>query len=159
VIDAMFRPAEPPQYVSPADLQHDLVVLPRKIADDGTGLYDDSVIDLVKQLQAEGIDAAYLHDADHREWIGEKGWTPAEIALVVSIAENLASSAVWDGLKTILQRAHGGKGRVKLKACRVIQSPDGTKTQEWIEVEGENGDVAKAIDALHSRSNVSQESE
>ena len=159
MIDVVFRHAEPPKYVPPADLQHDLVVLPRKIAEDGTGLYDDSVIDLVKQLRAEGVDAAYLHDKDHREWIGEKGWTPAEIALIVSIAENLTSSAVWDGLKMILQRAHGGRGRAKLKACRVIQSPDGTKTQEWIEVEGEIDDVVKAIDALHARSDPSPESE
>lgn len=151
MIDVVFRPAEPPKYVPPVDLQHDLVVLPREIADDGTGLYDDSVVDLVKQLRAEGVDAAYMHDADHREWIGEKAWTPTEIALVISVAENLASSAAWDGLKMIIQRAHGGRGRAKLKVCRVIQSADGTTTREWIEVEGEIGDVVKAIDGLRAQ--------
>ncbi len=54
------------------ELPHDVVVLPEAI-DDDTAVYRDELITFAKELRAEGVDAGYLHDAEHRTWSGRKG--------------------------------------------------------------------------------------
>jgi hypothetical protein len=137
------RAVEPPGFPIPDTLPGDLVVLPSKITEDGIGQYDSSVVDLVKQLRAEGVAASYLHPAAEREWISEKGFTDEVLSFVLGVASNGA----WAGLIHLLRRNHA-KSVVKGMVTRCVQAPDGATVWEWFEVEGTGGEVAKAFESM-----------
>jgi hypothetical protein len=126
----------------PDTLTVDLVVLPREIDEAGQGLYDDSVVDLVKVLNLDGVKAAYLHDQTHRSWIGEKSFADVALNFIVGIA----SSAAWSGFLAMLSNKRANT-QVKGKIARVTQTPLGT-TWEWFEVEGTGEQVAEALKAI-----------
>ncbi len=137
------RAAEPPAFPVPDTLPGDLVVLPSAVSEDGIGLYDSSVVDLVKQLRAEGVDASYLYGPAEREWVSEKGFTSDVLSFVLGVASNGA----WEGLINLLRRNHA-RSPVKGKVTRCVQRADGTTMWEWYEVEGTGEEVAKAFESL-----------
>lgn len=70
-LGVVLTPTDPPPYdVPPA--AHEVVILPVRIEGE-QGVYRDAVLILKKQLAERGIDAAYMHDADHQLWEGMKG--------------------------------------------------------------------------------------
>jgi hypothetical protein len=83
-------PMEPIE--SPADLEMpeapaaDAIVLPREIEDE-VGLYDDSVVTLVKELREAGASAEFLHGPESRTWIGENAVEALALSLLIGIAE------------------------------------------------------------------------
>ena len=145
--EAEFLPATPPAYHVPESLDADLVILPREIDEDGMGLYEGILTDAVKRLRVEGVKAAYMHEADERDWIGEKGF--AETALGIIIAAT--GEAVWEGVKKLvaLLRSDNEQGRaerpLKLKVGSYTTRPDGTFTHEWLEIEGSFEQIEKAL--------------
>ena len=139
-------PTVPPAIPLPTTPPFDLVVLPREISDDGIGLYDDSVVYLVKQLRAESVNAGYLHHTAERQWISEKGFADNALSFVLGVASNGA----WYGLTLLLRRNHA-QSPVRGKVARCVQSSDGTTTWEWYEVEGNGDEVATIIDNLQNK--------
>jgi hypothetical protein len=117
----------------------DAVVLPRE-TDGEVGLYDDSVVTLVKELREAGASAEFLHSAESRSFIGEKAVDVLAVNLVIGIAGN----AGWAALRVVLSRR--GKKPVEVKAARYEERADG-KRWEWVEAKGEGAAVAAAIDA------------
>lgn len=117
----------------------DAVVLPREI-DGEIGLYDDSVVTLVKELREAGASAEFLHGPELRSFIGEKAVDVLAVNLMVGIAGN----AGWAALRAVLSRR--GKKPVEVKAARCEEKADG-KRWEWVEAKGEGEAVAAAIDA------------
>jgi hypothetical protein len=138
---ATWRATEPPAVPMPDTLPGELVVLPNAVSEAGIGQYDSSMVDLVKQLRAEGVDASYQHNAENREWVGEKGVAVDVLSFVIGIASNGA----WEGFMLFLRRHHT-KSRVKGKVARCVKAADGTTTWEWYEIEGTGEDVAKMIE-------------
>ena len=134
------KPIEPPSGLEmPETPSADAVVLPRE-TDGEIGLYDDSVVTLVKELREAGASAEFLHGAESRSFIGEK----AVDVLVVNLVIGIASNAGWDALRAVLSRR--GKKPVEVKAARYEEEADG-KRWEWIEAKGEAEAVAAAINA------------
>jgi hypothetical protein len=134
------KPIEAPAGLAmPETPSADAVVLPRE-TDGEIGLYDDSVVTLVKELREAGASAEFMHGAESRSFIGEK----AVDVLVVSLVIGIASNAGWDALRAVLSRR--GKKPVEVKAARYEEEADG-KRWEWIEAKGEGEAVAAAIDA------------
>jgi hypothetical protein len=115
------------------------VVLPRE-SDGEIGLYDESVVTLVKELREAGASAEFLHDAESRSFIGEKAVGVLAVNLVIGIAGN----AGWAALRTVLSRR--GKKPVEVKAARYEEKTE-AKRWEWIEAKGGGEAVAAAIDA------------
>ncbi|GJF31741.1 hypothetical protein KNE206_44410 [Kitasatospora sp. NE20-6] len=140
---AVIRPIESPNSATPLNLQHDVVVLPREVSDSGVGVYHDSVIDLVKALRAENVDADFAHAKDERQWLGEKSATQH----LIEVAVGIASNAGWAGISAVFRRRHS-QGTVRLKLVRRINGPVGV-TEEWFEVEGTGADVADALDRFN----------
>jgi len=139
---AQVRKVEAP-LAAPAKLGADLVVLPRETADDGRGLYDDSVITIVKELKSLGADARYQHEKDERAWIGEESAATLALALIIGIA----SSAGWSALQALFRGSFSTK-RVRVRVGRYEKLADGTTKAEWYEVEGNGEDVADALTQL-----------
>jgi hypothetical protein len=141
---ATVKPSGPPPVEPTLDSTDDLVVLPREVTSDGTGLYDDSVITTVKELRAMRLQAEFQHDANHREWIGEESLAAGTLALVIAIG----GAGGWDGLKALLRRREP-KSHVKVRFGRrkITADVDGW---EWFEAEGDSGAVADALDHFDS---------
>ena len=129
-----------PWMVLPETLEADLVVLPREIAPDGRGLYDDSVVTIVKDLRLLGVSASYQHDQDHRAWIGEQGHAQLVYDLIVGVAGN---AGWWALCRLFAVERKSDKLRVKVARC--TQEPDGKTTWEWYEMKGTGAAVAEAM--------------
>lgn len=159
--DTAFRPAAPPKYPVPDTLDADLVILPREVDEDGVGHYEGALVDAVKRLRVEGVQATYLHTADERDWIGEKGFTPDEVALIIAYG-GAAGWYVTEKLISLLKRDHDNdekKPRLKLKAGKYTTHPDGTTEHEWLEAEGSFEEVAKAHDRFKPKELDSKKSD
>lgn len=122
----------------------ELVVLPREMSSSGVALYDDSVIDVVKTLRAEGYEADFADDQDHRSWAGEKS-AEVVLALVVGVGSN----AAWASLVWLFRRFHIER-RVEAKVARIVQSDTGT-TWDWAEFKGTGAEVADLMEQHRAR--------
>jgi hypothetical protein len=147
-VSATARPIDAPNLSLPDEMPGDVLILPREI-DGDVGLYDDSVVTLAKGLRRLGITATYLHDADSREWIGEKGID----AIVLSLIVGICSSAGWAGIEALLRGRTSSAVRVRVARCK--HSSAGDPEWEWFEVEGSAAEVADALKTLNPGSTSS----
>jgi len=118
-----------------------MVVLPHEVDQDGTGLYSDSALELVKELRSLEIQAQYQHPQDSRTWIGERGFAAIAFDWILGVASN----AGWAALCLLLR--HKGKASVRIKLARCTQSASQT-VWEWLEVEGDGTSVANALERI-----------
>ena len=125
----------------PSTFDGDLVILPYDL-DGDRGIYSDQLATTVKTLRAEGIDARWLHDADHRLWSGERS---ALVDLwIIPFIVGIASSGGWTALTALVRRR---TGPVKLK-IGYRRDPSGSE-ERWIELEGDAADVAAELERLN----------
>jgi hypothetical protein len=136
---------DPPDIPLPSDLGNDdVLVFPREIAEDGKGLYDDSVLTLAKEFRSIGVQASYQHDPDSRQWIGEYGVSPIALDVVIGIASN----AGWAALCWLLIRKRG-RDAVRVRVGRFKKTEDGISAT-WYSVKGPGADVAKALAVIEA---------
>lgn len=128
---------------APKKLGADLVVLPREIADDGRGLYDDSVITIVKELKFLGADARYQHEKGDRAWIGEESAAKIALDLIIGIA----SGAGWSGLQALFRGSFRTR-RVRVRVGRYEQLADGSTKAQWYEIDGHGEEVSEMLHEL-----------
>ncbi len=121
------------------DSSHELVVLPRERSDDGTAIYNDAVLDVVKELRSAGVDAAYAHDKESRSWLGEKCFTELAVSFVVGIA----SSGAWEGLRRLLM-SRESKAPMTVKIARGTETTAG-RTWEWRGYTGTGPEIARTM--------------
>jgi hypothetical protein len=114
----------------------DIVVYPLAMEGD-IGVYSESVLTLVKEWRVEGVDVQYLHDANHRTWLGLNG------AVIFTIVVGLFTSGAVATLQTLLT-SKLQKVKVRLKAGRRIGA-DGS-SEEWIEAEGTGSELAAVLE-------------
>jgi hypothetical protein len=121
-------------------MANDIIVLPSGDAD-GSGLYTEPSVGLVKELRACSVDAAYLDPAEARAFeVKKSALTEAAISLSIGIA----SSAAWEGLKAILAR----KKATRLDVTFLdVQVGSRTHGQAWRACGGTD-EVLAAIDRL-----------
>lgn len=138
--DASLQPIDAPPVEPPADLTVDLIVLPREETDAGVGIYDDSVMTIVKDLQFVGVEASFAHDKDHRGWIGEQAAAKVVFDLIIGVASN----AGWWALSQLfgIERKDD---HVHVKLGRGTHEPGGRTTWEWYEMSGTGSAVAQAM--------------
>jgi hypothetical protein len=134
-----FNPSAAPDIPLPHRIDTDVVVLPREVEEDGSGLYDDSVLTLAKALREEGASADYQHDREHRNWIGERSAT----AIVLTVVLGVASNAGWHALRRLFSKVHAAD-HVRGKVARCILHADEI-SWEWYEFEGTGEEVARAL--------------
>jgi hypothetical protein len=133
--------ASPPLVQGPRTFDGDLVILPHDL-DGDRGIYSDQLTTTVKTLRAEGIDARWLHDADHRLWDGKRS---AVVDLwIIPFIVGIFSSAGWTALTALVRRR---TGPVKLK-IGYRKDPSGSE-ERWIELEGNSADVAAELERLN----------
>lgn len=134
--DSEFAAAE--RAMASAAEAHLVTLLPREFTESGLALYDESVIDVVKDLRGQGIDADLAHASQDRSFIVEKS---AE--LLIAFVVGVASTAAWDALKTFARARKSD--RLSVKVIERI-SAKGTTWRRYT-FDGSGEDVARAIEA------------
>lgn len=129
----------PPTWVS-STFDADVVILPKRL-DGNDAIYSDRLASIVKALRADGVDARWSHDADHRLWDGERS---AFTDLVLQFVVGVGSAAGWAGLARLLGKR---SGTVKLKVGYRKGPSDGE--ERWLELEGSSADLAATLDRLN----------
>jgi len=136
------KPSTPLPIPLPEELRHDVVILPFKI-DEGNGLYPGRLVHWAKDLRAEGLDAAYLDDPDHRRWNVLMGDLPSELAIGIGIG--IAGNAAWAALVAAFRRVVPAKSQVAARVVRERRSGTGRVDRSWFEYKG---DVEGFLEAL-----------
>ena len=130
----LFKQSRPLAIHLPAELPHDVVVLPLKIEGE-VGTYPGHASQVAKDLRAGGIDAAFLHDSEHRQWRVLMGDLPMEI--VIGIGTGIASAASWAALVAAFRQVFPPNSQVNARVFRQRRDADGTVRSAWLEYEGE----------------------
>jgi hypothetical protein len=131
---------DPPGIPLPNNLgDEDVIVFPREIGEDGHGLYDDSVLTVVKEFRSRSVAARYQHDPESRDWIGEYGVPTLVLDLVVGIASN----AGWAALCWLLIRNHSADS-VRVRVGR-FKKAGGKFSATWFSIKGPGADVARVL--------------
>jgi hypothetical protein len=127
--------------VEAVPLEHEVVFLPQEVEGD-VGVYRDEQLTIVKELKAQGVDAAYLHDADHREWLSLKG-ADVVVPLVVQFGISFLASGAWEIFAGLLL-ARFRRSRLWVKMGRTVDKGSGAET-EWFEATGDADSVTNAL--------------
>jgi hypothetical protein len=121
----------------------DVLVLPLREDERGSGIYPEGTIALVKQLRAAGVKASYVHPSERRLFEGRKG---AVADAVYTVVLGVLSAAGWDGLKGWFGSKERGRLRVTFGQ---VDGQNGDRVRWW-EVEGNAAEAVAAIDRLVS---------
>lgn len=120
-----------------------VVILPRRRADDGRGVYGEATVFLAKDLRAEGVDVAYLDASEDRLFeVKKSALGDAFITIVLGIVGN----AGWAGIRALIKREHDGTK--PLEVTYTDLAPDGS-AKSWT-VRGPGSEVVEVIDRLRS---------
>ncbi len=101
---------------------------------EGVGIYSLNSADLLKELKAAGVDAAFLHEPDQRRWRVLHGEVPVEF--IMGVASSLVASGIWDIVKV---RFRGLFDRNQELRCRIVtqhKTAGGEIHNSWLEYEG-----------------------
>jgi hypothetical protein len=126
-------------------LDHAVVVLPSQLNGD-VGIYSGQTTGLVKQLRTAGVDAAFLHDSQHKQWDVRMGDVPTE--LVIAFVGGLLSAATWAAVQTVLQNFVGSRSEVHARVVSQRQEPDGSVQNTWFAYRGDKDGFLTALSAM-----------
>jgi hypothetical protein len=124
-----------------------LVVLPERRLDDGRGAYEIGLIDLVKDLQADGVAVSWADKPENRAFIKKKSAAEVIWGAVLGIPSGVMSSAIWATVAGWFGKSPQSAGEVRVAIVREVIAPDGTVMREWLTYQGTGADVAAAIEA------------
>jgi len=133
-------------------LGSDIVVMPRRWADDGRAVYGESTLFLVKELRAEGLSAAFLDSGEDRVFEVKMSALLAGLAAIgIGIGGGVGTNATWVALKRLLDRhASDGDESREVEVTFVDLSEHGDGTQYT--VRGPVRDVVDTVERLRSAS-------
>lgn len=117
----------------------DVLVMPMRNVN-GVAVYSQESLDLVKELRAAGLTAAFLHGPSERIFEAKK----SAVAVLGAIALGIATNAGWDGVKALMRRG-GPTG--KLAVTFTDLKDQQTSAMSWT-VTGDSDAVLDAIDKL-----------
>lgn len=145
------------QAMGPSLHGHDLLVLPPYRRGDQS-LYGPDDVDAVRLARGVGLNAAFLHDAQDREYLHEysAGWV-VEFAIATSAnvtAIGLAATAKYfmaRAKRAVDEGLHEGPAEqvtLRVKFARFRRGVDGTITLKGLNIEGPAPAVASALHML-----------
>lgn len=124
----------------------DIVLIPWREDEDGTGVYPEASLTLAKHLRLEQVNVAFAHDSESRSWLQLLGH--GEVSLIAAIALNVVGSASWDLVRAGFARwidtlEEGTRLNVKIE----LYSPSGKK-REALEIRGRASQVLRALNDI-----------
>ena len=138
----MLRPADSFDSEPPIGFTQQVLVLPLRFEDD-YGVYDTSVVDMVKVLKGEGIDAAFLHAAPDRRWRSLKGEAPIDFILAISCA--VTADIIKMALLKLFSSLRSPRVRAKVM---VDYYADGNIARKRFEFDGDRETFIESLDKM-----------
>jgi hypothetical protein len=124
-----------------------LVVLPERRLDDGSGVYEKGLIDLVKDLRADGVTVSWGDEPEERAFVEKRSAAEVIWGAVLGVPSGVMSSAIWATVAGWFGKSPQSGGEVRVAIVREVIASDGTVTREWLTYQGTGADVAAAIEA------------
>jgi hypothetical protein len=129
---------------------HELIILPSYFHE-GLPIYSSSIDTLVEDLRDSGIDAAYLHDAEHQLWRVTESAGQVALSFVVGIASN----AAWNLLIMWLRRRKDSQ--VEATVLDMRRDSQGTNLR-YRRFNGSGSDVVDALSLYEKHQDADDES-
>ena len=145
------------QAAGPGLRDHDLLVLP-PYQRDGYSLYGSADVDAVRLARKAGLDAAFLHGAEAREYLHEysAGWAVEfAIALSAHVAAinliSLGSYVIARARKAVDEGLHAGPVEdvpIRITVAYFHRDADGSETLKDLRIEGPTAAAAEMLSTL-----------
>jgi hypothetical protein len=128
----------------PADaLENRLLVLPTSRLDYDVYVYDERMIDFVKQLRADGLGVDWASDKERRSFDARRSAVEVIFNISFALATGVGANMLWDGVIALLARKPRASTPVHLEIIRETRA-DGTR-REWLTYDGTGAEVAKLM--------------
>lgn len=142
--------------LSDARFTHAVVILPYS-EEAGQGIYSSASARLVAGLRSQGIDAACLHDVNHRI-IRERLFGVPTVELVIGFGTAVAGAGAWAGIvaafKLLAERPAEAHEPVQAKLAVQRERHNGTTETLWFEYTGPADQLPDALAQLaHNQGN------
>ncbi|SCX32937.1 hypothetical protein [Mycolicibacterium fluoranthenivorans] len=124
-----------------------LVILPQRRLDDGRGVYEKGLIDLVKDLRDEGITVSWADVPAQRAYLEKRSAAEVVWGALLGVPSGVVSSVIYAALGRWFSRDTHRAGSVRLGIVRETTFPDGTTTREWLDFDGNGDEVAALVKA------------
>jgi hypothetical protein len=133
------------ELLADARLASCVVILPERRLPNGIGVYDEGVVELYKELMADGIEVTWADIPERRSLEGERSSiADGTLSAIIGFPWGVLSNATWDWLKLWFSRAPRATQEIQVELARAT-SPDGS-TWDWASFGGNGPTVVDAMD-------------
>ena len=124
-----------------AETEADILVLPESRLPDDVGVYNEALIDLVKDLRNNGCMVSWADAQEQRQYMGKKS---AVAAIILSLGISVAGTAAWDVIKMLFRTAPRNSNRVRCEIFRQTNA-DGSELEK-LTYDGTGDGLAELIE-------------
>jgi hypothetical protein len=133
-------------------LESDVVVMPRRWANDGTAVYGESTLFLVKEVRAEGLSADFLDSGEERVFEVKKSAILTGLAAIgIGIGSGVGTNATWAALRRLLRSHENDENESREVEVTFVDLSDESDGTQYT-VRGTTNDVLATIERLRDRS-------
>lgn len=118
------------QVLAGFDQSVDLVVLPERRLDDGRGVYEKGLIDLLKDLRDAGLTVSWGDEPEQRGFVERRSAAEVIWDAVLGIPGGVISTLISAKLAQWFGKSPQSTGQVRVALVREVIAPDGTVTRE-----------------------------
>jgi len=129
-----------PQHITEDPFTRDLVFLPSRRAGDGSGVYDEGLPDIARDLAEFGVSTSWADADGRRLWEGKRAFDAFALEILVGIC----SAAAYDALLWALGRVRGRE----LKVTMGTRSTGDTH-ERWVTAEGSADEVVDLLKSMN----------
>ncbi|MGH3556305.1 MAG: hypothetical protein ACRDTK_02090 [Mycobacterium sp.] len=124
-----------------------IVFLPEGREDDGSGVYDEALINLVQDLRDDGVTASWADGPGQRSFRSQRSAADILWGAIAGFPVNIMAAVAYAKLAHWFERGPRSTGRVRLEIIQETSRPDGTITRAWRSLEGTGAEVAELMKA------------
>ena len=135
------------QALAQSDRSVGIVFLPDGREDDGSGIYDEGLVDLAEDLRDDGVTVSWADGPGKRALRSKRSAGDIIWGAIAGFPVNIMAAVAYAKLVQWFGRSPQSKGRVRLEVVQETLHPDGTITRNWLTFEGTGAEVAELMEA------------
>jgi hypothetical protein len=97
------------------NLPESLIVLPTFRIKSDQGVYDQSMVQFVKEMRLLGIESRFLDSVENRVFEVKKSFVPELVQIAFVIGQGIAGSAAWDAMKIWIGKSFPNNQKMKAR--------------------------------------------
>jgi len=130
-----------------SDRSAGIVLLPEGREDDGSGIYDEGLVDLAEDLRGDGVAVSWADGPGKRALRSKRSAGDIIWGAIAGFPVSIMAAAAYAKLVQWFGRSPQSEGRVRLEVVQETRGPDGAITGTWRTFEGTGADVAELMKA------------